>query len=67
MIMKKTYMSPDTLQTLISAQAVLIGASQNPDGFSENLDDDNPIETKDMLSRRRNVWDDEEEEGKEDF
>jgi len=64
--MKKTYMSPDTLQTLISAQAVLIGASQNPDGFSENLDD-TPIETKDMLSRRHNVWDDEEEEGKEDF
>lgn len=66
--MKKTYMSPDTLQTLISAQAVLIGASQNPDGFSENLDDDNPIETEDMLSRRHNnVWEDEELAEEEEY
>ena len=59
--MKKTYISPDTDMLLIATQQMIAVS-----GFEEKLDD-NPIETKDMLSRRRKtVWDDEEEE-EEDF
>ena len=60
--MKKTYMSPKTFEIKISTHNIM-GASKNPEGFKETLDNENTITPDQMLSRRRqDVWDDEEEE-----
>ena len=45
-----------TLESLIAA---------SPEDFNGTLDDENPIETSDMLSRRRTVWDDDMEDEEE--
>lgn len=60
--MKKTYINPETSIILLTMHGMI--ATSNPDGFDGTLDNDEPIETSDMLSRerRRTVWDDEEEE-----
>ena len=58
--MKKTYLSPETITVLIATHDMI--AASNPEGFNKNLDNDNTITPDQMLSRRQNVWDDEEEE-----
>ena len=58
--MKKTYLSPETSLLLIATTNMI--AVSKPEGFNENPDDEKTISPDDMLSRRRNVWDDEEEE-----
>lgn len=61
--MKKTYMSPETCIVLIATQAMI---ATSVDGFKSKLDDEDPItKPEDMLSRRNNVWEEEDEE--EDF
>lgn len=57
--MKKTYLSPEA-DLLLMATEDLLGASQNPEGFSEELDNSKTITPEEMLSRRRSVWDDED-------
>ena len=57
--MKKTYLSPEA-DLLLMATEDLMGASQNPEGFNKELDNNNTITPDEMLSRRRNVWDDED-------
>jgi hypothetical protein len=54
--MKKTYLSPD-IELLLAATEDMIAAS--PNNFNGDLDNDNPIDPGDMLSRRRSGWDDE--------
>ena len=56
--MKKTYLSPEISQMLGETEEMI--ATSNPDGFSGQLDDTNTITTDDMISRRNNVWDDED-------
>lgn len=57
--MKKTYLSPEISQLLGETEEMI--ATSNPEGFSGKLDDNDKITTPDdMLSRRNNVWDDEE-------
>ena len=64
--MKKTYINPETCIVLLTMQSMIAGS--NPQGFNENLDNDNPITPDEMLSRRqRSVWDDEELEEEEEF
>ena len=57
--MKKTYINPETSIVLLTVQKMIAVS-----GFNENLDDNEAIETTEMLSRekRRSVWDEEEEE-----
>ena len=63
----KKYVNPEANIVLLSLQP-LMGASQNPDGFNKNLEDNDKITVNDMLSRRHNsVWDDDEEEDEEQF
>lgn len=59
MIMKKTYINPETSIVMLTVQKMIAVS-----GFNENLDDSEIIEANDMLSRekRRSVWDEEEEE-----
>ena len=58
--MKKTYISPETLLLKLQQQSLICASVE---GFNSKLDDENPINAEEMLSRRRNnVWDDEEEE-----
>ena len=61
MIMKKTYINPETSIVLLTVQKMIAASTE---GFNGNLDNENTIETTDMLSRekRRSVWDEEEEE-----
>ena len=57
--MKKTYINPETDIVLLAVQHMI---AASVDGFNKTLDDENTIDTGDMLSRRHNsVWDDEEE------
>lgn len=59
--MKKTYMSPETSIVLIATQGMI--ATSGVDGFKSKLDDEDKITNpEDMLSRRNNVWEEEEEE-----
>ena len=60
--MKKTYINPETGNVMMTLES-LIAAS--PEDFNGTLDDENPIETSDMLSRRRTVWDDDMEDEEE--
>ena len=58
--MKKTYMSPETSIILIATQGMI---ATSVDGFKSKLDDDDKItKPEDMLSRRNNVWEEQEEE-----
>ena len=52
--MKKTYMCPETAYLQGETEEMI---ATSVEGFSGQLDDDNPIGTDDMLSRRRTVWD----------
>ena len=59
--MKKTYINPETSIVLVSMQSMMAGS--NPDGFKSTLDEDDKItDEKDILSRRKSVWDGDEEE-----
>lgn len=58
--MKKIYLSPETITVLIATHDMI--AASNPEGFNNNLDNEHTIAPEDMLSRRKNVWDEEEEE-----
>ena len=62
--MKKTYINPEIRDVLMDAED-LMGTSQNPQGFDGELDNTNTINTGQMLSRRNNVWGDDEVD--EDF
>ena len=57
--MKKTYINPETSIVMLTVQKMIAVS-----GFNENLDDNETIETTEMLSRekRRSVWDEDEEE-----
>lgn len=58
--MKKTYMSPETSIILIATQGMI---ATSVDGFKSKLDDEDKITNpEDMLSRRNNVWEEQEEE-----
>ncbi|MBR4364621.1 MAG: hypothetical protein IKP33_06795 [Prevotella sp.] len=58
--MKKIYLSPEISQMLGETEEMI--ATSNPDGFKGGLDNNDKITTPDdMLSRRNNVWDDDEE------
>jgi len=61
MIMKKTYINPETSIVMLTVQKMIAASTE---GFNGNLDNKNTIETTEMLSRekRRSVWDEEEEE-----
>jgi len=62
--MKKTYISPETLVLKLQHQSIICAS---PDGFNKELDNDNTITPGDMLSRRRrDIWQDEEDEEDED-
>ena len=61
----KTYINPETSIVLMTMQTMI--ALSNPKGFNEELDDENTIVPDDMLSRRRNVWDDEEDVEEEEY
>lgn len=66
MIMKKTYINPETSIVLLTMQSMI--AVSNPEGFDGKTDDENPINPEDMLSRRRkSVWDDGMEEEEEQW
>ena len=69
--MKKTYLSPETSIVLIAMQKMIAASNPNPEGFQEALDDENPINPDDMLSRRRrrDMWEDEleDEEQQEEY
>ena len=63
--MKKTYLKPETISCLIHMQQMIAASIE---GFNAELDNDNPIETEDMLSRRHNnVWEDEELAEEEEY
>ena len=57
--MKKTYINPETSIVLLTMQKMIAVSD-----FNENLDNNDPINPEDMLSRekRRSVWDEEEDE-----
>lgn len=57
--MKKTYLRPEIDLELMEAEELL--NASNPAGFNGQLDDNNTIEVKDMLSRDNKIWDDDEE------
>ena len=62
--MKTTYQKPTTEEIIISISQ-LMSVSQTPENVEDGFDpDDTPTtgETSGNLSRRRTVWDDEEEE-----
>lgn len=67
--MKKTYLQPETLLTILNLDAHLCIGSPNDTTPTEGLDDDitpggnNPGD----FSRRHNVWDDEELVEEEEF
>jgi hypothetical protein len=62
--MKKTYINPKAEYIQMDLES-LIAAS--PEGFNKELDDDNTITPGDMLSRRRrDIWEDEEDEEDKD-
>lgn len=62
--MKATYQKPTTDIVLIGMQGIICGSLGNGDNPNPFDTTDAPItdETSGNLSRRRNVWDDEEEE-----
>ena len=62
--MKKTYINPEISDVLMGMEAILAGS---PDGFNNDLDDNNPVDPDNILSRRRTVWDDEESFDEEEF
>ncbi len=59
--MKKTYFSPATDVLEIEVKEMILAGS--PEGFTNDVDEKDPIDPENMLSRRRNnsVWGDEEE------
>ena len=57
--MKKAYINPETSVVLLTMQTLI--AATNPEGFNGNLDDEQTITPEEMLSRRRTVWEDEED------
>lgn len=60
-IMKKAYINPETSIVLVTVQHII--ATSNPEGFNGQLDNENTIETNEMLSRRKpDIWEEEEEE-----
>ena len=61
--MKKTYINPEISIVLLNLQTMI---AASVDGFEKTVDDENNIDTDKMLSRRHNVWEDEEEE-EEDY
>ena len=64
MIMKKTYINPETSIVLLTMQHMI--ATSNPEGFNSNLDDSTPINDPSViLSRRKTVWDSDETEEEE--
>ena len=68
MIMKAIYQKPSTEEVFVSVSQ-LMSASQTPQNVEEGFDPtDTPTteETSGNLSRRRTVWEDEEED-EEDF
>ena len=61
--MKKTYINPETSILLLATHSIVCASVEN---FDSTLNDEETINTEKMLSRRRTVWDDEEEK-EEDF
>ena len=60
--MKKTYLTPETIETVIELQTMIAGSA--PKISNEGNDEDEADPDGQVLSRRRghSQWDDEEEE-----
>lgn len=55
--MKKSYINPQTRIVLLTMRTMIAVS-----GFDEKMDNNEPINPETILSRRRTVWDDEDEE-----
>ena len=62
--MKKTYLTPETIETTIELQKMI--ATSVPNLKNSGTEEDEADQNLEVLSRRRNQWEDEEEE-EEDF
>jgi len=63
--MKKKYMMPDMLVADIALQQMIAASDPKSTLNNEEANPDGEVLSREI--NRRNVWDDEEEEGKEDF